>query len=316
MMPRTAVRSHAALIALALVAVTGCSSPAPVAEAPEPSAPSVEPSSSPAATPTAADRATARELRELEAEFEARVGVSAVDTETGEMVEFRADERFGFASTLKAFAAAELLRTVPPDERETAVAWTQSDVDRAGYSPVTSEHITTGLTLMELAEAAVRDSDNAAMNLILERIGGPSALGEGLAALGDTTTRVVDDEPDLNDVDAGSTDNTTTPAAFAENLLALSDPENLAGDDYDTLIDWMSGNATGDALVRAGAPAGWTVADKSGGAGPLRNDVAIVFPPDRAPIVITVLTERTDPTAEYDDALVARAAEVVLSQFE
>ncbi|MDN4481297.1 class A beta-lactamase [Demequina muriae] len=315
-MPRTAVRSHAAVIALALVAVTGCASPAPVAEAPEPSAPSVAPSSSPAATPTAADRATTRELRELEAEFEARVGVSAVDTETGATVEFRADERFRFASTLKAFAAAELLRTAAPDERETTVTWTQSDVDRAGYSPVTSEHISTGLSFMELAEAAVRDSDNAAMNLILERLGGPSALGEGLAALGDTTTRVVDDEPDLNDVDAGSTDNTTTPAAFAENLLALSDPENLAGDDYDTLIDWMSGNATGDALVRAGAPAGWTVADKSGGAGPMRNDVAIVFPPDRAPIVITVLTERTDPTAEYDDALVARAAEIVLSQFE
>jgi beta-lactamase class A len=74
----------------------------------------------------------------------------------------------------------------------------------------------------------------------------------------------------------------------------------------------MSGNATGDTLIRAGAPDGWVVADKSGGAGGIRNDVAVVTPPGRAPVVVTVFTTRNDPDARYDDALVARAAAIVL----
>jgi len=54
------------------------------------------------------------------------------------------------------------------------------------------------------------------------------------------------------------------------------------------------------------------VADKSGGAGGIRNDVAVVTPPGRAPVVVTVFTTRNDPDARYDDALVARAAAIVL----
>ena len=54
------------------------------------------------------------------------------------------------------------------------------------------------------------------------------------------------------------------------------------------------------------------MADKSGGAGPIRDDVAVVTPPGRAPIVLVVLTTRTDPEADHDDALVARTAEVAL----
>jgi beta-lactamase class A len=86
----------------------------------------------------------------------------------------------------------------------------------------------------------------------------------------------------------------------------------LSAEDRALLLDWMSGNATGDTLVRAGAPAGWSVADKSGGAGGIRNDVAVVTPPGRDAVVLSILSARNDPEADYDDALVARAAAVVL----
>jgi len=78
----------------------------------------------------------------------------------------------------------------------------------------------------------------------------------------------------------------------------------------------MSGNATSDSLIRAGAPSDWTVADKSGGAGGIRNHVAIVTPPNGAPIIISVLTAKNDPAAEYDDELVPRAARAVLEIYE
>ena len=300
-------RSLCVCLGITALIVTGCSQA------------SADPSQSPAASAsasatadTARDDRTARELVDLEAEFDARVGVSALDTGTGESFDYRGDERFGYASTLKAFVAAEFLRTVPAADRGERVTWTQADVDDAGYSPVTGEHVASGLTLAELAEAAVRVSDNAATNIVLERIGGPEALDAMLQMLGDSTTEVVHYEPELNDVVAGESDDTTTPSAFTTNLAAVVNDEILTDEDLATLLDWMSGNATGDTLIRAGAPDGWTVADKSGGAGAIRNDIAVVTRPTGDPIVISVLSTRNDPNADYDDALVAGAAEIVL----
>lgn len=249
-------------------------------------------------------------------EYDATVGVVAVDTATGATVSYQPDRRFGYASTIKVFAAAAFLRTVHGADRDERVRWTTSDVAAAGHSPVTSEHIADGLTYSQLAEAAVRSSDNTALNLVLRRIGGPSALGAALQGLGDDTTSVVHDEPDLNTIEPGSTEDTTTPAAFTADLKRVLDGRTLGAADTATLLDWMSGNATGDTLVRAGAPEGWTVADKSGGAGGIRNDVAWVTRGSGTPIAITVLTVRNAEGARYDDALVARTAAAVLTVFD
>ncbi|GAA3340913.1 class A beta-lactamase Bla1 [Curtobacterium pusillum] len=278
-------------------------------------------SASPTPTPTPtisdADReAVTRSLAALEREYDATVGVTATDTTTGETVAYNGERRFGYASTLKVFAAAEFLRSVHGAARAERAHWTAADVAAAGHSPVTSEHESDGLTYAQLAEAAVRQSDNTALNLVLDRLSGPAALDDALARLGDRTTEVVHDEPDLNTIEPGSTEDTTTPAAFTASLARVLDGRTLDASDTALLERWMSGNATGDTLVRAGAPTGWTVADKSGGAGGIRNDIALVTRPDGGTIVISVLTTKNDPGAAYDDALVADAAAAVLTPFD
>jgi beta-lactamase class A len=242
--------------------------------------------------------------------------VSVLDTGSGTTLTHRQEERFGYASTIKVLAAVVFLHDVPADQRDEVVTWTAADVTSAGHTPVTSQYVDEGMTLAALAEATVRTSDNLALNLVHDRIGGPAGLDRALEQLGDTTTEVVNTEPSLNTIEPGSTDDTTTPAAFTTDLAELATGDFLSGPDRATLLDWMSGNATGDTLIRAGAPDGWAVADKSGGAGGIRNDVAVITPPGRDPLVVTVLTERNDPDADYDDALVARAASVVLAEFD
>ncbi|MET3509908.1 class A beta-lactamase [Plantibacter flavus] len=310
-------RSTGGVVAIAIavagglvLGLVGCASATPSTSA-SPSSPTAAPTSAPpTSTP---DRSV--EFQALEAEFGARVGVSALDTGTGARLSYRADERFGYASTIKALAAAVFLHEVRGSARDEVVTWSAEDVEAAGYSPVTSEQVETGLPLSQLAEAAVRRSDNTALNLVLARIGGPAALDAALGALGDEVTEVINAEPLLNVIEPGSTDDTTTPAAFTDDLTRLADGSYLKPADRATLLAWMSGNATGDTLIRAGAPAGWQVADKSGGAGGIRNDIAIVDRPDGAPIVLTILTNTLDPDAEYEDALVAKAASLALAAF-
>lgn len=292
------------MAAVSVGLLTGCT---PVTDERPPNSPSATPTAS---VPAEIDLSDA--LQQLESEYAARIGVSAFDTGTGQTISYRAGERFGFASSFKVFVAAGFLSQVPAAERDAVVTWTQEAIDVAGYSPVTSEHIAEGLTLSQLAEAAVRSSDNTATNIILGRIGGPEGLQAILRQSGDSTSEIVNAEPDVNIIEAGSTDDTTTPAAFTAGLHAALNGDMLAEVDKTTLVDWMSGNATGDLLIRAGAPDGWAVADKSGGAYGIRNDIAIVTPPDRAPIILTILTVKNAPDAEYDDNTVADTARAVL----
>ncbi len=79
------------------------------------------------------------------------------------------------------------------------------------------------------------------------------------------------------------------------------------------LTEWMKGNATGDKLIRAGVPTDWVVADKSGaGSYGTRNDIAIVWPPNRSPIIIAILSSKDEKEATYDNQLIKEAAEVVI----
>jgi beta-lactamase class A len=246
----------------------------------------------------------------LEAQFDARLGVYAVDTGTGRVVEQRADERFAFCSTFKALASGALLaRGVPLDRR---VTFTAADI--ISNSPVTSKHVADGMTLSELMDAAIRYSDNAAANMLLKELGGPAGLQRDLRALGDGMTSVDRIETDLSAAVPGDTRDTTTPQVIAADLQKYVLGDVLEPSDRDLLTGWLRNNKTGDTVIRAGVPAGWVVGDKTGTGGyGARNDIAVLWPPGRAPIVIAVMSSRSTKDATADDRLVAQAAQVAVT---
>lgn len=253
-----------------------------------------------------------REFAELESKFDARLGVYAIDTGTNRTVSYRPQERFAYASTYKALAAGALLQHYSIDQLDELVTYNSEDI--VSYSPVTQLHVDTGMTLREVIEAAVRYSDNTAGNLLLKKLGGPEGFETALRKIGDNVTQVDRYETDLNSAVPGDTRDTSTPKALATSLQAFVVSDLLSTDKRTILTDWMRGNATGDALIRAGAPTDWEVDDKSGaGSYGTRNDIAVVWPPNRAPIVIAVLSSRDKQNATYDNTLIAEAAKVALN---
>ena len=180
-------------------------------------------------------------------------------------------------------------------------------------APITEQHVETGLTLRELADAAVRYSDNTAANLLFEHLGGPAALDSALEAVGDTVTQVDRIEPGLNEATPGDPRDTSTPQALATSLEAVVLGDALDPADRATLTAWLVGNTTGATVIRAGVPAGWTVGDKTGTAGyGTRNDIAVLWPPDGDPLVLAVMSSRVAADADTDDALLAEATAVAL----
>ncbi|MER8024541.1 class A beta-lactamase [Glutamicibacter protophormiae] len=256
------------------------------------------------------------QLLSLEKKYDADISVSAVDVATGKSINYRSTDRYLYASTAKVFAVAAFLEQSTDSEKQQRLSWTKDDVDQAGYAPVTGQHLEHGLTAMEVAEAAIRDSDNAAMNLILEKIGGPSGFDDWLRSLGDETSEVVNQEPKLNIATPGSDADTTTTAAFSSNLAELFQDDHLSPHHRETLLEWMTGNEITRTLSPAGAPDGWNIADKSGGSGALRNDIAIATAPTGGNVALSVFTRKVDQNADYEDELVADATRVVLHEAE
>lgn len=289
----------------ALVLVSGCTAATP--DAVEPAADTTA-----APTPTITAAPHTAEFEALETEFDARLGVFAIDTATGDEVAFRADERFAYASTFKALAAAAVLQKNTLAEMEEVVTFTRDEL--ITYSPVTELRVDTGMTLLEIADAAVRYSDNTAGNLLLDELGGPGGFDAALTAIGDDTTRAERWEAGLNDAVPGDPRDTTSPRAFATDLEEFALGDALSPEKQTVLVDMLKNNTTGAALIRAGVPADWVVGDKTGSGGyGVRNDIAIVWPPGEDPIVMAIMSTRDSPGAERYDALIARAATAVVS---
>ncbi|MFI9455156.1 class A beta-lactamase [Amycolatopsis sp. NPDC052450] len=282
-------RRWAALLALSVVSLASCSTPAPAQP--------------PAATPAAsADRAG---FEQLERAFGARLGVYAVDTANGREVAFRADERFAYASTHKVFSAGGVLRRTSIADLDRTVTYGQKDV--VVNSPVTEKHAGTGLPLRAVMDATLRYSDNTGGNLLFRELGGPEGLNAVLRGIGDTTSHADRIEPELNDTAPGDPRDTSTPRALAVSLRAFVLGDALPEDKRKILVDMMRASTTGDQNIRAGVP-GWPVADKTGTASyGTRNDIGVVWPPNRAPIVISVLTDRSEKDAKIDNKLLADA---------
>lgn len=298
------------LAALVLAPLTGCAD----AGARASQTPAAQTAGRPAAQVSTASATAAshtREFRALERAFDARLGVYAIDTGTGKEVAYNDRQRFPYASTFKALAAGAVLDEYGPEGMDRLIRYTEADLVEP--SPVTEDHVGTGMTLAELCDAAVRYSDNTAGNLLLAELGGPAGLDARLEDLGDHVTQMDRVEPELGEWTPGDNRDTSTPRALAHDLRAFVLGNVLTKGERDRLTTWLRTNVTGDETIKAGVPPTWVVGDKTGTAVTYggRNDIAVVWRPDGAPIVMAVLTNRPGKDDEHDNDLLARAASVV-----
>ncbi len=236
-------------------------------------------------------RADFRGLRESLGEG-GRLGVAALDTGSGRWLVHDEASRYAMCSTFKAPLAAAILAEVEQGRLSLDREIPFSRADIISHSPVVEAHLRRGrLPVARLAAAAVEISDNAAANLLLAQIGGPAGLTAFIRRSGDAVTRLDRTELALNTNLPGDPRDTTTPAAMVGLLRTLLLGDVLSPASRARLTGWMEASGTGRERLRAGLPAGWRVGDKTGTGNGAHNDVAIAWPPGRAPILIACYTD-------------------------
>ncbi|MFI1581045.1 class A beta-lactamase [Embleya sp. NPDC020630] len=262
------------------------------------------------------DREVVGRLRALERAHAARLGVFACDAVSGRAVVHRADELFPMCSSFKTIAVAAVLRDLDRDGEFLArrIRYTEKDVTEAGYAPITGrpENLADGMIVADLCAAAIAYSDNGAANLLLRRLGGPGAVTAFCRSVGDAVTRLDRWEPALNSAEPGRVTDTSSPRALGRTYARLALGGALDARDRERLTGWLRANTTGGKRLRAGLPGDWVVADKTGTGGyGTTNDVGIVRPPGRGPIVMAVLSTKDDAAAPADEPLLAETATVL-----
>jgi beta-lactamase class A len=239
-----------------------------------------------------------KRLAEIEAREGGRLGVFVRDTGTGSTLEHRTDERFPMCSTFKLLAAAAALKRVDEgaERLDRRIAYGPSDL--LNYAPIAKAHVAEGaMTLSDLCAAAIDWSDNTAANLILQAIGGPAGFTQFERSLGDSVTRLDRNEPRLNEATPGDKRDTTSPRAMAADMQKVLLGDTLSEASRLKLEAWLIGDKVGDKRLRAGLPSSWRIGDKTGsGERGSTNTIAIIWPPERAPLIATVYyTESSAP---------------------
>lgn len=265
--------------------------------------------------PASADAAAFNEfLSGIEDRTGGRAGVYALDTETGQSLSWRADERFAMASTFKPLLVAAVLARVDSGNLGIHGSYSLKGVDVQPYSPVINA-LADGqsISLQQLCSAAVSLGDNTASNMLLDLVGGPTGLTQYLRDHGDTLTRLDRYEVELNANTQGDVRDTTTPQAMVGSLERALESDDLSGASRARLRSWMIASTTGSRRLRAGLPADWPIGDKTGtGMNGAVNNVAVAWPPGRKPLLVAVyLSESELPASELEALHPAIARQVM-----
>jgi len=263
----------------------------------------------------AAQPATDARFLELERRLKGgRLGVLAIRNGQWRAAGYRQTERFPMCSTFKASLAAAVLQKIDRGEEHPDRVVNYSTDDLISHAPVTEKFVAEGMPVSELCKAAVEVSDNTAANLLLRMVGGPAGLTRFWRSIGDDETRLDRIELALNEAVPGDPRDTTTPAAMARDLQRFFEASVLKPASRKLLGNWMAGATTGLAAIRAGAPKGWRVGDKTGnGQRNSSNDIAVLWPPKGQPIYMAIYTTGGELTGAPRQAVIAEAARTVLS---
>ncbi|MFK0164294.1 class A beta-lactamase [Rhizobium sp. NPDC090279] len=256
------------------------------------------------------------QIAALESKHPGRICVSILDMASGRRIEHRGDERILMCSTFKALAVALVLARVDKGEEKLDRRIRYSKSDLVDGSPATGAHVgdSHGMTVADLCTAAMTLSDSTAANLLLASFGGPKALTTFCRSLGDEITHLDRIEPELNYHDTpDDLRDTTTAAAMLENLRRLLFTDVLSPSSRSQLATWLIVNKTGDARLRAGLPKDWLVGDKTGTNGDKAgnaNDIAVIWPSSRAPIIVTAYCQIPAIAADERNAIIAEIGRI------
>jgi len=305
----------------------------------------------PAYGQTVEGKPVAAAIEQVATKLAGRIGFAAQEIGGKEVIALNGDETFAMASTYKVAIATAVLDRVDRGKLslEQMVEITP-DMMMIGDAALSDTFVHPGLQLSiaNLIEIMITESDNTATDTLMGLAGGPAAVTENLRRLGitdfrvDRTTGEIIGEfyglpgpatmkvaaeafvtrPELLtimgdrnlDFEADPRDH-ATPLAMLQLLLAIDNSTAMSAESRDFLIDVMSRTRTGAGRLKGLLPRGTPVAHKTGTIGGVANDVGYVTLPDGRRFAIAVFTKSSETSEADRDRAIAEVARSLFDYF-
>jgi beta-lactamase class A len=290
-------------------------------------------------------------LRTIESRCDCRLGVAALHIESGWRTSWQGDETFPMASVAKLPMAITFLRALDAGrfQLDSAVELTRADHQPGGsrlFHRITRSGGT--VSIRDLLDAMITESDNTASDKILRLVGGPAVADSLLTALGFPEIDITSYEGELilkwAGIDPATSDSAWTrdriythiqdagkaawdsaaerlkddhkdaasPYALVSLLKELQNGAILSPISTDTLLAIMGRTVTGKARIPGRLPEGTPVAHKTGTIGSVANDVGIItLPEGKGHLALAVLIKGAATPQRKRDAAIADVSALI-----
>lgn len=250
----------------------------------------------------------------------AKVGISVISN--NDSVAINANDHYPMQSVFKFPIALAVLSKIDQgkisfDQR---IKITRQDLRPDTWSPIKDKypHGTT-LTVEQILEYTISQSDNIGCDILLKLIGGTPAVEQFLQTHHFSDIAVKASEAEMHKEWSVQYQNWTTPAAINHLLIAAYQNRNqmLSQKSHDFIWRVMAETTTGSKRIKGQLPPHTMVAHKTGTSGTnhgltaATNDIGVITLPDGQLIFISILVSDSRESAETNEKIIADLSKLV-----
>jgi beta-lactamase class A len=253
---------------------------------------------------TARDTVLQQQVESIARSTRGRIGVAAMDLDSGGIVLLNGDQPFPMASTAKIAIAATYLSMVEQGKLRLDQEWAMQMPVREPVSArgrVARVHPGTVLPAQALMELSITRSNNEATDALLSAVGGPASVNAWLARAGiagqhldHTMATLVRDDGRIDPASVIDQRTASTPRAMVSLLGAIDRGGALSPQSRAVLLDTMTRTVTGSKRIKAGLPEGVLFAHKTGTLRNVTDDVGIIRLPDGRHLAVAIFVAGPD----------------------
>jgi beta-lactamase class A len=268
-----------------------------------------------------------QKIQEIVATKQAIVGISIVGNNGKDTLSVNGEGRFPLQSVFKFHIALAVLSEIDKGKfsLKQKIKIEKKDLLPNLYSPIRDKYPDGAtLTLAEILEYTVSESDNVGCDLLLKLIGGPQVVEDYFVKndLKDIAIKVNEEVQQANwDLQF---QNWTTPKAANDVLVKFynNKPKLLSKKSYAFIWKIMKATQTGKNRLKGQLPDNATVAHKTGTSGTNKagisaavNDMGIVFLPNGKNFFISVFVTDSKENADTNEKIIADIAKATWDYF-
>lgn len=261
------------------------------------------------------------QLEQIAHSAEGRVGVAATVLETGQLVALNGDKQFPMQSVYKMPIGMTVLQQV--DRRKLRLNQVvhveeKEYVSERQHSPLRDKYPKgADVSVGDLLQYAVSESDGSASDVLLRLVGGPQVVMTCLKKLGVNGVIVANTEKEIGGDNAVQYRNWAKPIEAVSLLQAVQESRGLSKSSQALLIRLLTETETGLQRLKGQLPAGTIVAHKTGtswtidGLTAATNDVGLITLPNGHHIAIAVFVADAKTDQATREGVIARIAKAV-----